>query len=31
MNYSIIRFILGRMLRIEGLVLLVPALVSLVR
>ncbi len=30
MNYSIIRFILGRMLRIEGLVLLVPALVSLV-
>ena len=30
MNYSIIRFILGRMLRIEGLVLLVPSLVSLV-
>lgn len=30
MNYSIIRFILGRMLRIEGLVLLVPALVSLI-
>lgn len=30
MNYSIIRFILGRMLRIEALVLLVPALVSLI-
>ncbi len=30
MNYSIIRFILGRMLRIEGLVLLFPALVSLI-
>ena len=30
MNYSIIRFILGRMLRIEGLVLLVPSLVSLI-
>lgn len=30
MNYSIIRFILGRMLRIEALVLLVPALVSMI-
>ena len=30
MNYSMIRFILGRMLRIEGLVLLIPAFVSLI-
>ena len=29
MNYSMIRFILGRMLRIEGLVLMIPAFVSL--
>lgn len=30
MNYSMIRFILGRMLRIEALVLLIPAFVSLI-
>lgn len=30
MNYSMIRFILGKMLRIESLVLLIPAFVSLI-